>query len=216
MRHTGERAWVLGHRGLTGAQDPENSLAAIEKASEYGFDGVEVDVQITKDKKLILWHNELLGGRPVHEWTLAECQEKVRYPLATMASVLSSVKSLGLFLMCELKVYEDTVYTDLCHYLREMFSQNMPDESMLLFSSFHLKAVEYMHQVFPNIPCALATKKKVVPASQVSFAAIVHPVDIPAGFFKGYKSILYGIKRSSDPFVHQSNENVFAAVVDGR
>lgn len=65
---------VVSHRG-DWRYAPENSLAAIENAIKMGVDVVEIDIQKTKDGKLILMHDRTLdrtttGKGKVSEWTL--------------------------------------------------------------------------------------------------------------------------------------------------
>lgn len=48
---------VIGHRGAP-ALLPENTIASVVKALELGVDGVEVDVRATKDRVLVLFHDE--------------------------------------------------------------------------------------------------------------------------------------------------------------
>ena len=50
---------IFGHRGASYSA-PENTLSAIEKAFELGADGVEVDIQLTADKKIIVLHDDTL------------------------------------------------------------------------------------------------------------------------------------------------------------
>lgn len=49
------------HRGLHHLHDdiPENSVAAIKKAVEMGY-GIEMDIQLTKDKELVVFHDDSL------------------------------------------------------------------------------------------------------------------------------------------------------------
>ncbi len=47
------------HRGASGYY-PENTMLAFEKAVEMGCEGIETDVQLTKDGVLVLCHDELL------------------------------------------------------------------------------------------------------------------------------------------------------------
>lgn len=47
---------LLAHRGFSGIY-PENSPLAFEKAAELGVDGVESDVHITKDGRLVIFHD---------------------------------------------------------------------------------------------------------------------------------------------------------------
>lgn len=48
--------YYYAHRGLHNEQYPENSLAAFEHAKNKGY-GMELDVQLTKDKQLIVLHD---------------------------------------------------------------------------------------------------------------------------------------------------------------
>ncbi len=67
------RPLIFAHRGAS-AQAPENTLPAFELAADMGADGIEFDVQITADGKLIIHHDLTLGrtedasGR-LRDWT---------------------------------------------------------------------------------------------------------------------------------------------------
>jgi glycerophosphoryl diester phosphodiesterase len=54
-RPPGRRPWVYGHRGSSG--EPENTLAAFEKASRDGADGIELDVRLSLDGELVVFHD---------------------------------------------------------------------------------------------------------------------------------------------------------------
>lgn len=45
------------HRGLWSADIPENSLAAFARAAERGF-GIELDIRLTKDKRIVVFHDD--------------------------------------------------------------------------------------------------------------------------------------------------------------
>ena len=47
------------HRGLHDDKIPENSMAAFERAVEMGF-GIELDVRLSKDGKLVVFHDDTL------------------------------------------------------------------------------------------------------------------------------------------------------------
>lgn len=62
------------HRGLFGTQQrpPENSLPAFAAAAKGGY-GIELDVQFTKDRQLVVFHDDTLdrmtpaqGACPTH------------------------------------------------------------------------------------------------------------------------------------------------------
>ncbi len=81
----------IAHRGLFDNQSdaPENSMAAFRKAVEQGY-GIELDVQMTADKKLVVFHDEWMSRmcgvsmrvvdsllEEIRQYTLAESEEKV-------------------------------------------------------------------------------------------------------------------------------------------
>jgi len=51
-----DRPLVFGHRGVP-EHHQENSLSGFKLASKLGLDGIELDVMLTKDNKLIVFHD---------------------------------------------------------------------------------------------------------------------------------------------------------------
>ncbi len=49
----------FAHRGFSGKY-PENTMLAFEKAVEAGADGIELDVQLTKDGEIVIIHDETI------------------------------------------------------------------------------------------------------------------------------------------------------------
>ncbi len=68
---TRARPLLLGHRGVRGAR-PENTVAAFQYAFSSGLDGVECDVQRSRDGALVLFHDFELQGRRVTDLTRQE------------------------------------------------------------------------------------------------------------------------------------------------
>ena len=67
---------IIAHRGDL-ASAPENTLPAFRSAFERGADGIELDVRVTRDRQLVVFHDRSLGriggGRGlVSNATLAE------------------------------------------------------------------------------------------------------------------------------------------------
>ncbi|MCL2834654.1 MAG: glycerophosphodiester phosphodiesterase [Treponema sp.] len=67
---------ITAHRGYSG-QYPENTMLAFEKAAEAGADEIELDVQLSRDGKVVVFHDESLErltgvGKMVMELTLDE------------------------------------------------------------------------------------------------------------------------------------------------
>lgn len=78
-RHPGIKKYrgaKFAHRGLHGEGRAENSLSAFSAAVEQGF-GIELDVRLTKDGEVVVFHDDTLGRvtgdpRRVDECTLTE------------------------------------------------------------------------------------------------------------------------------------------------
>ena len=67
---------VIAHRGDL-SRAPENTLPAFQRALEAGADGVELDVRLTRDGQLVVFHDRNLdrtsnGTGPVNHSTFAE------------------------------------------------------------------------------------------------------------------------------------------------
>ena len=71
-------AKIMGHRGAP-ADEPENTLGSFRRALAVGVAAVELDVQLTKDGRLAVIHDETLdrttnGKGGVKDFTLAQLQ----------------------------------------------------------------------------------------------------------------------------------------------
>ncbi len=70
------RPWLVAHRGGA-ALAPENTLVAFDGAARLGVDAFELDVHLTRDGEVVVFHDDettRLTGRPgtIEERTLAE------------------------------------------------------------------------------------------------------------------------------------------------
>jgi glycerophosphoryl diester phosphodiesterase len=80
-KHKKIKVQIQGHRGARGDL-PENTLAAFKYVIENNIDFLELDLQITKDNEIIIYHNksintEICSGvsRPIKTLTLKEIKE---------------------------------------------------------------------------------------------------------------------------------------------
>ena len=67
---------VFAHRGYSG-RFPENTMLSFREAAKTGCDGIELDVQLTKDGQLVVIHDERIdrttdGTGFVRDYTLEE------------------------------------------------------------------------------------------------------------------------------------------------
>lgn len=77
--HTSHQPMMVAHRGLSSLA-PQNSIPAVEKAIEYGYDGCEFDIHTTKDGKWVVIHNDTVDGMTdgegaVSDYTLKEIRK---------------------------------------------------------------------------------------------------------------------------------------------
>jgi len=73
------QGYDYAHRGLWNEQLPENSMAAFRNAVEHGF-GIELDVHLTKDDQLVIFHDNSLKrmcgvDKAICDCTLAELRQ---------------------------------------------------------------------------------------------------------------------------------------------
>ena len=71
---------VLGHRGCAGIE-PENTMRAFKRAMDLGVDFIELDVRTSKDKKLVVIHDDKVdrttnGNGYVRDLTFEELKHK--------------------------------------------------------------------------------------------------------------------------------------------
>lgn len=100
--------FVFGHRGAAGLE-PENTLISIEKAIKLGVDGIEFDVRITKDKKLVAVHDASLyrttgKNRVVKDLKLKEISllsTHSDHPIPTLSDILEITQKMPLLIDCK-------------------------------------------------------------------------------------------------------------------
>ena len=80
---------VLAHRGYH-AELPENTLAAFEAAVALGADGIETDIQVTRDGVPILFHDTTIHGQPLAGLTHAELCRRSQREVPTLVSALDA------------------------------------------------------------------------------------------------------------------------------
>ncbi len=64
------------HRGAS-SYAPENTMSAFRKAIELGANGIELDLQKTKDNKIVIFHDDFIDNKSngkgrIEEYTYQE------------------------------------------------------------------------------------------------------------------------------------------------
>lgn len=143
------------HRGLhdNKSDAPENSLAAIKKAVENGY-GIEFDVQLTRDRIPVVFHDESLKrvcGKEgnVRDYTFEELQQfpllasNERIPL--LSDVLSAVNG-RVPLIIEIKIHENAA--EVCSKADELIAAY---KGPYCIESFDPRAVAWYKKNRPQV-----------------------------------------------------------------
>lgn len=107
---------IWGHRGASGTM-PENTLMSFQRAADLGADGVELDIQYTRDKQIVVCHDEAIdrtsnGKGWVKDYTLKELRQfnfNATHPecgdaeIPLMSEVFDLLAPTGLMINIELK-----------------------------------------------------------------------------------------------------------------
>ena len=146
---------VWAHRGAS-AYAPENTLEAFEMAAQMHADGVELDIQLTRDGEMVVTHDEEIKrvtGQPgyVKDYTLAELKQ-MQFN-RTHPEFDNLLKPTGLTINVELK-------TGIFWYkgIEEKALQLTKDlgmEEAVVYSSFNHYTLVHMRKLDPSIRTGL-------------------------------------------------------------
>ena len=83
---------LISHRGLhMGTAFAENTLEAFENAVNFGVDGIETDVHLSSDGKLVVFHDRLTpDDQPVEQLTHAQLIRALGYAVPTLEDLLTA------------------------------------------------------------------------------------------------------------------------------
>lgn len=111
---------LFAHRGLHGGGIPENSAVAFKKAADADF-GVELDVRLTKDKKLVVFHDDSLkrlcgADIEVEHLTYDELNKYTLQGTSETIPLFSLVLEVlrGMPVICEIKSYPNKPVREIC------------------------------------------------------------------------------------------------------
>ncbi|RKD76022.1 glycerophosphoryl diester phosphodiesterase [Sinobaca qinghaiensis] len=146
----------FAHRGVSIAK-PENTMAAFKLAEEKGADGIELDVQLTRDNKVIVMHdlsiNRTTNGRGTIRSKTWDDLKKLDAgswfggtyePIPLLEDVVSWLSGNTLLVNIELKGPLKTM-PDLIRAVKNIVEPALP-ASRVIISSFHHPTVVSLHE----------------------------------------------------------------------
>lgn len=81
---------MFAHRGCWSKICPENSIPAVERAARHGYMGIECDVKLTKDGKMVLMHDKTINRTCRNADDYSKIQGKVRVEDLTFKELRSN------------------------------------------------------------------------------------------------------------------------------
>lgn len=158
--------FIFGHRGSAGTR-PENTMISFIEAKQAGADGIELDVQLTKDGEVVIIHDEKVdrttdGKGYVKNLTLKEIKKlnagakfqggKYKAKIPTLMEFLHWFKDTDLVVNIEFKTKSITN-----HELEEetiALVKQYQLEDRVIFSSFNHYSLVYSYRLAPEIETA--------------------------------------------------------------
>ena len=163
---------IWAHRGAS-AYAPENTLAAFKLAAEMQADGIELDVHFTKDRQVVVTHDDDVRRVTNHEGavsslTLAELKRLdfsnkmaafAGEKIPTFEEVLALLKPTDMMINIELKTNWEIPngLEEATHALVRQYGM----EERIMYSSFNHYSLLHMKKIAPEIPCGLLYDNKV-------------------------------------------------------
>ena len=182
---------VFAHRGFSG-QYPENTILAFDKAHELGADGFELDIQLTSDQKIVVFHDRTLerttnGHGRLVRYSLPELKQYDAGQGEHIPALAELLKTyyLGPQLMIELKYHTSGNYQPLVDALVKLlkrFKLKYPP----IICSFNWPALIYLRSKNRSINIAVLHTRKPFPrvlkiAKLVKASAISTNIDEISG-----------------------------------
>ena len=182
---------IYGHRGFSGKY-PENTMLSFRKAVEAGVDGIELDVHLTKDNRLVIIHDETIdrtsdGTGWVKDMTLEELRRfdysatyagvYGRNEIPTLEEYFDYIKITNVITNIELKtsIYDyPTIETHVIAMVREYGL-----EDRVILSSFNHFSILRCKEIAPEIKCGFLSEAWLIDAGAYTKAQGVeccHPL----------------------------------------
>jgi glycerophosphoryl diester phosphodiesterase len=166
----------IGHRGAKGYV-AENTLASFQKAMDLGCDGVELDVHLSADNKIMVIHDDTIDRTTLEKGfvnTIATTKLQ-QLGVPTLSEVLDLVNKRCL-VNIEIK---DTKATDfVVKLIQNYISENNWNYSDFIISSFDWSVLESIHSTNSQIALGVLTENTLEEAlifAQKINAYSIHP-----------------------------------------
>ncbi|SCY10281.1 Glycerophosphoryl diester phosphodiesterase [Lachnospiraceae bacterium XBB2008] len=187
--HTIPSPKVWAHRGASGYL-PENTLEAFNLAADMGADGIELDVQFTRDRQLVVIHDERIertsdGQGAVADMTLYQLRQynynrtipdDTQYDIPTLSEVLELIRPNGMIINIELKTGVN-FYPGIEQATVDLV-RKYGMEDRVIYSSFNHESLIRLKEYAPDAECGVLYSTGIAdPASYAKVLGMqaIHP-----------------------------------------
>ena len=143
---------MIAHRGHHNKTIPENTIQAFNKALELGADGIETDLRLSLDEKIVLFHDAKIEDKKgkkkaVEALTYGELKE-IKADIPTLEELLEVVDTKATLIL-EIK-YDEKTYKRLCELLVRQIEDKLEWVEVSCFDKDDV-VLEYMHRINKDI-----------------------------------------------------------------
>ncbi|MBX3616896.1 glycerophosphodiester phosphodiesterase [Nitrosomonas sp.] len=156
-----KKCQVFAHRGAN-REAMENTSNAFDKALRYAIDGIETDVQLSRDEVAVLWHDRFLDKIGLRDKHIDDFDYQQLRALINPDSADESIMTLADFLhnyrqRCRLLIeVKNRDWEPVSRHqakMRQTLDLTGDDSDQhVLISSFNLASLEYAHQYRAGFP----------------------------------------------------------------
>ncbi|MBY0485494.1 glycerophosphodiester phosphodiesterase [Nitrosomonas sp.] len=160
-RHSPKNCLVFAHRGAN-TEAMENTRNAFDKALGYAIDGIETDIQLSRDEIAVLWHDRFLdriglSNKHIDDFDYHQLKalinpESEREGIMTLQDFLVAYREhCRLLLEIKNRDWEPVSRHELkIRQTLDLVGQNL--DQRIIVSSFNLPSLVYAHQYNPTLP----------------------------------------------------------------
>ena len=161
------RTLIYAHRGAR-REAAENTRSAFDRALAYPVDGIETDIQISRDGVCVLWHDDDLAklgrsGTRIDDYDLAQLQTMnfaAHFPGAAAEPVMCLQDFVAAYrarcaLLLEIKRYPGEPESQQQAKVRQTLQAAGAGSGRMLASSFDPDSLCYAHRIAPDFPLVL-------------------------------------------------------------
>lgn len=159
-----EHTMIVAHRGAS-STSPENTISAFREALTAGVNFIECDIQITKDEKIVVYHDTIPNNykRAVKDIPYEELDfkrinpnvdEKYQHEQIPLLKDLLELVQNKAYIVIELKIIDDDNYQKIIDKTIDIVNAyNYADKT--LFASFHYDTIKRIKEINSDLHTAV-------------------------------------------------------------